>query len=136
MSDINIVVLDGDYDAELLAATLAPGVAVTFDRYPSVFVLSGGEIDELAPDEHPGYVELGSVHGRPALPDEDDVDDDDFLEGWLGRIGDVYFFHRKDPWEWEHLGRLDSDDEAADIACGAEFDFRSDRQGEPPANEA
>jgi hypothetical protein len=124
MSDITIVVLDGDYDDERLAATLAPGVAVTFDLHPSVFVLNDGDVDELAPDEHPDYVELGTVHGRPALPDEDDIDDDDFLEGWLGRIGDVYFFHRKDPWAWESLGQLDTDDDAVDMACGAEFDFR------------
>lgn len=124
MSDISIVVLDGDYDDARLAATLAPGVVVTFDLHPSVFVLDDGDIVELAPDEHPDYVELGTVHGRPALPDEENIDDDDFLDGWLGKIGDVYFIHRKDPWEWEPLGQLDSDDEAVAIACDTEFDFR------------
>jgi hypothetical protein len=120
-----IIVLGSAYDEAVLERELGPGDTIFFDGHTSAFVRDvDGEIEELTPEEHPDYVEIGSYHGLPQEPDEPDLDGDDYLVGRLGRIGPLYFDHQKDPLQWEWCGRLESDDAAIDDVCGADFNFQ------------
>jgi len=120
-----IRVLEGGYDEAVLENELAPGETVFFDGDHTAFVRGDeGEIEELTPEEHPEYVEIGSYHGIPQVEGEADLGDDDYLVGWLGRIGPLYFDHEKDPSGWHWCGPLGSDEAAIDYVCGADFTFR------------
>ncbi len=125
---VRIVEVDSDAGEDEIRRLVAGGAVVAqagLAGLASLFVHdpTTGRIDEISPDEHEQYVEIGTIHGRPVEDDEEDLDGDGFLEGWVGRLGSHYFQKNNDPMGWEHLGELDSDDEAFEMACGAEFDF-------------
>ncbi|MGK2955000.1 MAG: hypothetical protein ACSLFI_04940 [Solirubrobacterales bacterium] len=85
---VPIVVLT-HWDTDEVERVLTNGVTVCIEGTPTVLVRNeSGEIDELGPDEHVAYDEVGSIHGLPAEPDEVDLDDN-FRQGHLGRIGTI-----------------------------------------------
>ncbi len=122
---LRIVVVGSETDEGEIRRLAANGAVVALDDWSSLFVHNevSGVVDEISLDEHEQYVEIGTIHGRPVDGDEEDLDGDGFLEGWVGRLGSHYFQKSKDPMGWEYLGELESDDDAAEMACGAEFDF-------------
>ena len=118
---VRIVVLADRNDDEV-ERVLTNGVTVCIERIPTVLVRNeSGEIDELSPEEHLAYHEVGSIHGTPAEPDEIDLDGDNFCQGHLGRIGSVYFQYDKDAAAWEWSGEFDSDEDAIEYVCGTDF---------------
>lgn len=120
-----IIVLEGSYDTDLLEQTLRVGQTAFFEDDPTAFVRTeSGDIDELTPEEHDDYIEIGATHGVPQMPDEPDIDDNDCLNSWLGKIGHLYFEKVHDPREWNWCGPLAPDDEAIAYVCGADFTFR------------
>jgi hypothetical protein len=120
---VSIVVL-ADWDNDEVERVLTNGVTVCIEGTRTVLVRNeSGEIDELSPEEHLAYHEVGSIHGTPAEPDEVDLDGDNFRQGHLGRIGSVYFQYDKDAAVWEWCGEFDSDEEAIECACGSDFYF-------------
>jgi hypothetical protein len=118
------IVVVADWDEDEVERVLTNGVTVCIEGTPTVLVRNeSAEIDELSPEEHPAYHEVGSIHGTPAEPDEVDLDGDNFRQGHLGRIGSVYFQYDKDAAAWEWCGEFDSDEEAIEYACGSDFYF-------------
>jgi hypothetical protein len=113
-----------DWDDDEVERVLTNGVTVCIEGTPTVLVRNeSGEIDELSPEVHRAYEEVGSIHGTPAEPDEVDLDGDNFRQGHLGRIGSVYFQYDKDAAAWEWCGEFDSDEEAIEYVCGGDFYF-------------
>ena len=118
-----IVVLAA-WDEDEVERVLTNGVTVCIEGTPTVLVRNeSGEINELGPDEHVAYDEVGSIHGTPAEPDEVDLAGDNFRQGHLGRIGSVYFQYDNDAAAWEWCGEFDSDEEAIEHACDGDFYF-------------
>ena len=116
-----IVVL-ADWDDDEVQRVLTNGVTVCIEGTPTVLVRNeSGEIDELSPDEHPSYQEVGSIHGTPAEPDETDLHDDNFCQGHLGRIGSIYYQYDNDSVAWEWCGEFDSDGGAIEYVSGTDF---------------
>ena len=119
--EARIVVL-ADWDEDEVERVLTNGVTVCIEGTPTVLVRNeSGEIDELGPDEHVAYDEVGSIHGTPAEADEVDLDGDNFRQGHLGRIGTIYYQYDKDAVAWGWCGEFDSDKEAIEYVCGTGF---------------
>ena len=120
-NSVRIVVL-ADWDEDEVERVLTNGVTVCIEGTPTVLVRNeSGEINELGPDEHVAYEEVGSIHGTPAEADEVDIYDDIFRQGHLGRIGTVYYQYDQDAVAWEWCGDFDSDEEAGEYVCGTDF---------------
>jgi hypothetical protein len=121
----NFVVLDEGSDDVAVRHSLAFSQVVFVKGSTSIFFLDDdGEVDEMGPDEHDEWVEVGTTHGRPQSTDENDIDENDFLSSRVGRIGSVYFEQVVDPWEQEWLGVFESDDAALEWAAGTDFDVQ------------
>lgn len=120
---VPIVVL-ADWDEDEVERVLTYGATVCVERTPTVLVRNeSGEIDELSPEEHLAYDEVGSIHGTPAEPDEVDLDGDNFRQGHFGRIGTIYYQYDQHAVAWEWCGEFDSDEEAIEYACDSDFYF-------------
>jgi hypothetical protein len=121
--DQELVVLVADLDDAQVVRVLTNGVTICIEGTPTVLLVrnESGKIDELSPDEHPDYDEVGSIHGTPAEPDEADLYDDNFCQGHLGRIGSIYYQYDMHAVAWEWCGEFDSDAEAIEYVSGTDF---------------
>ena len=116
-----IVVLAA-WDEDEVELVLTNGATVCIEGTPIVLVRNeSGEIDELVPNEHVAYDEVGSIHGTPVEADEVDLYDDNFRMGQLGRIGSIYYQFDQHAVAWEWCGEFDSDEEAGEYVCGTDF---------------
>ena len=122
MSEAARIVVLADWDEDEVELILTNGVTVCIEGTPTVLVRNqSGGIDELSPDEHLAYDEIGSIHGTPAEPDEIDLYDDNFCRGQLGRIGSIYYQYDQDAVAREWCGEFNSDEEAIEYVCGTDF---------------
>lgn len=110
-----MIVVNGCFDQDHLEQHRLVGETICFTDDPgSVFVRRvDGEVEELWTSDHADYVEVGQVNRVQQHEDDVDESGEDFLAGWLGRIGNTYFLRLADGDGWEYVGRAESDRAAA-----------------------
>ncbi len=100
---------------------MSPSRPPVFEVDGSFFSDVDGEVVETAPDDHPGFVDVATLHGNPQFDDEPDLEGNGYLWSSIGRIGDHYYELENDSRRWADLGQFDAPADAANGAAGADF---------------